>query len=80
MSDENVGPASSAFYLGIFYTMAIGNPVEENLSLLSTQLNTNFSVGPAIGYSVGGHFLTFHTDFAETARCVFGIKQFELSP
>ena len=23
-SDENVGPASSAFYLGIFYTMAIG--------------------------------------------------------
>ena len=26
-SDENVGPSSSAFYLGIFYTMAIGcNP------------------------------------------------------
>merc|ERR1719305_1777636 len=45
--DENVGPASSAFYLGIFYTMAI--------------------VGPAIGYSVGGHFLTFHTDFLEEA-------------
>jgi len=45
--DENVGPASSAFYLGIFYTMAI--------------------VGPAIGYSVGGHFLTFHTDFLAEA-------------
>ena len=29
-----------------------------------------FPVGPAIGYSVGGHFLTFHTDFLEEARLV----------
>lgn len=43
--DENVGPSSSAFYLGIFYTMAI--------------------VGPAIGYSLGGHFLTLHTDLLQ---------------
>ena len=44
-TDDNVGPSSSAFYLGIFYTMAI--------------------VGPAIGYSLGGHFLTWHTDFQD---------------
>merc|ERR1719414_2640844 len=43
--DENVSPASSAAYLGIFYTMAI--------------------VGPAIGYSLGGHFLTIHTDMLD---------------
>ena len=32
-SDENVGPASSAFYLGIFYTMAIGefNKIKTNV-------------------------------------------------
>ena len=29
-----------------------------------------FAVGPAIGYSVGGHFLTFHTDFLAEARFV----------
>lgn len=41
--DENIGASSSAFFLGIFYTMAI--------------------VGPAIGYSLGGHLLSLHTDF-----------------
>ena len=44
--DENIGAASSAFFLGIFYTMAI--------------------VGPAIGYSLGGHLLSIHTEFLET--------------
>jgi len=43
--DENIGASSSAFYLGIFYTMAI--------------------VGPAVGYSVGGQFLSIHTDFLD---------------
>ena len=41
--DENVGAKDSAFYLGMFYTMAI--------------------LGPALGYAMGGHFLTIHTDF-----------------
>ena len=44
--DENIGASSSAFFLGIFYTMAI--------------------VGPAIGYSLGGHLLSIHTDFLQT--------------
>ena len=33
-------------------------------------INPCFAVGPAIGYSVGGHFLTFHTDFLAEARFV----------
>ena len=44
--DENIGASSSAFFLGVFYTMAI--------------------VGPAIGYSLGGHLLSIHTDFLLT--------------
>ena len=44
--DENIGAASSAAFLGVFYTMAI--------------------VGPAIGYSLGGHLLSLHTDFLDT--------------
>ena len=38
-SDENVGPASSAFYLGIFYTMAIGelDKVTKEMTTISSR-------------------------------------------
>ena len=36
--DENVGPASSAFYLGIFYTMAIGELSKTTKNVLKNTL------------------------------------------
>ena len=41
--DENLKPAMSAFYMGIFYSMAI--------------------IGPAVGFILGGYFLSIYTDF-----------------